>query len=337
MRVAPRPVVAGDRQLELEPLVVRLEVLVGDRPVLPHPVARADLEVGRMEAGAVARVVDHRAADAVTAVVLAELDRVGSADDPLLVPVQPVRAGLVGHPVLVRVPERAGLEHDHLPAAAREPLRERAAAGAGADDHQVDGEPVVVARHPLLRNGAPVDVEQERRVVLGRPERARAAASAARGAAAHCLPALALAGADAGVAARVRRAAEADLVPRPRVRVERAQDRARHDLPGARRRQLVPHLAVQLSIRERVDDPLLDLERRIHEVDGSVLARRRVEPEPRPAATSRGRRACPRSESRRARRRTAWRRPCSAPGSSALSPGRGRGRRTRRASAPRAR
>ena len=139
VRIAPRPVLARDRQLELEPLVVRLQVLVGDRPVLPHPVARADLEVGRVKARAVAGVVDHRAADAVPAVVLAELDRVGSADDPLLGPVQPVRARLVGHPVLVRVPERPGLEHDHLPAAAREPLRERASAGAGADDHEVDG------------------------------------------------------------------------------------------------------------------------------------------------------------------------------------------------------
>ena len=175
VRISPRPVLAGHRQLELEPLVVRLEILVGDRPVRPHAVARVHLEVGRMEARAVAGVVDHRAADAVTAVVLAELDRIRSADDPVLGPVQPVRARLVRHPVLVRIPERPGLEHDHLPPAAREPLRQRPAAGAGADDHHVDGHPVVVVSHPLPRNGAPVDVEQERRVVLGRSERARAA------------------------------------------------------------------------------------------------------------------------------------------------------------------
>ena len=83
VRVAPRPVIARDRELELEPLVVRLEIFVGDRPVLPHPVTRSDLEVRRVKARAVAGVVDHRTADAMAAVVLAELDRIRAADDPL--------------------------------------------------------------------------------------------------------------------------------------------------------------------------------------------------------------------------------------------------------------
>ena len=125
VRVAPWPPLAGDRQLELESLVVGLEVLVGDRPVLPNPVAGADLEVGGVKARAVAGVVDHRAADPVAGVVLAQLDRVAAADHPILRPVDLVRAGLVGDPVLVGIPERARLEHDDLPAAAGEPLGER--------------------------------------------------------------------------------------------------------------------------------------------------------------------------------------------------------------------
>ena len=172
VRVAPRPEVAGHRQFELEALVVALEVGVADRPVLPHPVATADLEVGGMKSRAVAGVVDHRAADPVPAVVLAELDRIRAAGDAVVGPVEPVRSGFVGDPVLVGIPERAGLEHHDLPAASRQPLSERAAAGARADDHEVDRERVVVARHPLARHRAAVDVEQERRVVVGRPQRA---------------------------------------------------------------------------------------------------------------------------------------------------------------------
>src|SRR3981081_3724544 len=125
-----------------------------------------------MKARAVAGVVDPRAADSVPGVVLAELDRVAAADDPLLGPVQLVRSGLVGDPVAVGVPERALLEHHDLPAAASEALGERPAPGAGADDRQVYGVGVVIARHPLLGNGAPVNIEQERGVVLGRSERA---------------------------------------------------------------------------------------------------------------------------------------------------------------------
>jgi hypothetical protein len=90
MRIAPRPVFAGDWKLELEALVVRLEILVADRPVLPHAVAATDLEVGGMEPRAVAGVVDHRAADSVAAVVLPELDGIRSARDALIGPVQPV-------------------------------------------------------------------------------------------------------------------------------------------------------------------------------------------------------------------------------------------------------
>ena len=91
----------------------------------------------------------------------------------LVGPVQVRRAFLVGDPVAVGIPERAALEHDDPPAGAGQPLGEHAAAGAAADDQQVDLVVVAVARHPLAAgHAAAVRVEQERRVV------ARAAASA---------------------------------------------------------------------------------------------------------------------------------------------------------------
>src|SRR5581483_1172307 len=76
VRVAPRPVLAGDRELELHALERLLQVPVRDRPVDGHAVARAHLEVGGMEARHVAGEVRHRAADADTRVVLPHLDRV---------------------------------------------------------------------------------------------------------------------------------------------------------------------------------------------------------------------------------------------------------------------
>ena len=169
VRVAPRPVLAGDRQLLLEALVVRLEVAVGDRPVDADAVARIRLEVRGMEARRVAGVVDHRPADAVAAVVLAELDGVLSADHALLGPVEVVRSRLIGDPVAVGVPERPGLEDGDPPAAAGEALGEDTAAGARADHDEVDLVLVAEPAHRLrLRHGAAVDVEQERRVVLRR-------------------------------------------------------------------------------------------------------------------------------------------------------------------------
>ena len=172
VRIAPRPVLTGDRQLELEALVVGLEVGVGDRPVLRHAVARAHLEVRRVKARAVAGIVDHRAADAVAGVVLAQLDGILAADYALVRPVELVRAGLVGDPIGVGIPERPTLEDDHAPAAARQALSERAAARAAADDQQVDRVVGRIAAHALGGHRAPVDVEQEGRVVVGRPQRA---------------------------------------------------------------------------------------------------------------------------------------------------------------------
>src|SRR5581483_4518535 len=168
--ITPWPVLAGDGKLELEALVMALEIAIGDRPVLPHPVARPDLKVRRVNARAVAGVMDHRTADPVAGVVLAELHRIRSADHPFLGPIELVRAGLVRYPVLVRIPERSLLQHHHLPTAAGEALRQRPAPGAGADDHQIDGVVIVIAGHALRGYRATMHVEQKGRVVLRRAQ-----------------------------------------------------------------------------------------------------------------------------------------------------------------------
>src|SRR5207302_596439 len=109
-------------------------------------------------------------ADAAAAVVLAHLDGVAAADEALLRPVQPVRGRLVRDPVAVGVPKRTRLEHEHAPAGAGEPLRKDAAAGAAADDHDVDLVAVGEAPHALdAGNSSAVNVEQPVRVVGARP------------------------------------------------------------------------------------------------------------------------------------------------------------------------
>ena len=173
VRIAPRPVLAGDRQLALDRLVVRPQLGVGDRPVGADPVLARDPEVGGVEAGRVPGVVDHRAADAAPRVVLAEGHRVAAADQPLLGPVQVVRARLVADPVAVGIPERPGLEHDDPEPAAGQPLGQHGPARAAADDREVDLVVVPVAAHAIaVRHASPGRIEQERRVVAGRTQRA---------------------------------------------------------------------------------------------------------------------------------------------------------------------
>ena len=165
-----RPTATRRRQAARAPAArSAAQIRIGDRPVGSDAVTRVDLEVGRVKARGVSGVVDHRAADAPPGVVLAQLDRVRAADDPRLGPVERVGAGLVRDPVLVGIPERPGLQHEHPPAPAGEPLRQRGPAGAGADDQHVDRLVARVTAHPLPpRHAATVRVEQEGGVVLGR-------------------------------------------------------------------------------------------------------------------------------------------------------------------------
>src|SRR5205085_6428552 len=97
------------------------------------------------------------------------------------------------------------------------------------------------------------------------------------------LPALPLARAEAGIAAGIRRTAETDLVPGPRVRVERAQDRAHQHAPCPFGIEVVPPLAPQLTPVEGVDDLVLDLVGGAREIGTTVLPRHRVEALRRPS------------------------------------------------------
>ena len=165
--IPPRPVLTGHRQLAFDALEGGLELLVGDRPVDGDAVPGAHLEVRGMQARDVAGEVGHRPADADTGVVLAHLHRVLAADDALVGPVDGAGALLVGDPVAVGIPERAALEDDDAPAGAGQPLGEGDAAGAGADDDEVDGVRRRVAAHPIeVAQAAAVGVKQPCRVVV---------------------------------------------------------------------------------------------------------------------------------------------------------------------------
>src|SRR3954451_7220745 len=84
--------------------------------------------------------------------------------------------------------------------------------------------------------------------------------------------------AEACVAARIRRSSEADLVPRPRVRVERLQAVAHHGRPGARYVELVPGAAVEIGLREVVADR--DPQLLVRKVEGRRAAPPRLLVEP---------------------------------------------------------
>src|SRR5205823_4883349 len=78
------------------------------------------------------------------------------------------------------------------------------------------------------------------------------------------------------VAARVCRAAETDLVPRPRVRVEGREHGAHDDAPGALHVQPFPRRAAELAVGEVLDDVLLQVERRRGEGRSAPFAARRL-------------------------------------------------------------
>ena len=139
VRIAPGVISrAGDRHLELQLLVIRLDVFVGDGPVGAHAVPGVDLEVGGMEARREGGPVNGASADAFAAVVGAERERIGAAGNARVVPVELVRALFVADPVPLGIPERARLQTDNVEAGAGQTLQKYAACGTDADDHEVD-------------------------------------------------------------------------------------------------------------------------------------------------------------------------------------------------------
>ena len=90
----------------------------------------------------------HRpAAHALAAVVGPEGERIAPAGDPRILPVQPVRAGLVADPVALRLPKRARFQSDDAEAGAGQALQQHAARRTDADDEVVDAFGLVVTTH----------------------------------------------------------------------------------------------------------------------------------------------------------------------------------------------
>src|SRR5919204_6940981 len=99
----------------------------------------------------------------------------------------------------------------------------------------------------------------------------------------RALPLLALGAAEvraaeAGVAARVGRTAEADLVPRPRMAVEGLACVAEERLPRAAHVEPVPRVAVQLPVRKAVAELDLLQQGQVRERPLALPARLDVEP-----------------------------------------------------------
>ena len=152
VRVAPRPVLAGDRQLALDALEVRLQVAVGDRPVGADAVARPRLEVGGMEARRVAGEVRSSSRRRRRPELFLPSSTGSLAADDARAPSSRGRATPASSrdPVAVRVPERARSR------GRRSASRARASRCASAPPpapqptiDQVDLVVVAVARHPV--------------------------------------------------------------------------------------------------------------------------------------------------------------------------------------------
>ena len=138
VRVSPWPVLARDRELALQLLVVGPQLVVGNRPVDADAVLAVDAEIGRVKARCVARVVHHGTADAAAAVVRAHHHGILTTDDAGLGPVEVPRPGLIADPVLVGIPEWACFQDHDPPAGTRQALCQDGAARPGPDDHQVN-------------------------------------------------------------------------------------------------------------------------------------------------------------------------------------------------------
>ena len=161
MRVSPGPGLPRDRKLLFDLLVVRAEVLVGDRPVRTAAVLGEGPEVGGVEPRHVTGVVHHGPAHAPAGVVRPERHRIRAGDDPGFIPIEAVRPELVAHPVGVGIPERSRIQGGDPPPGPGQALEHRGPAGAAADDDGVEHVPVVEPPHvtakgvvgPLLPGG----------------------------------------------------------------------------------------------------------------------------------------------------------------------------------------
>ena len=109
-----------------------------ERPVRAIAELRARLEPFRTEAQRHHGEMHGRTAHRFAGIVGAHLDRIVAVDDPLIGPVELGLLPLVGGKILERPPIRTGVERHHRESVFGELARQRTAAGAGADDGEVD-------------------------------------------------------------------------------------------------------------------------------------------------------------------------------------------------------
>ncbi len=111
MRMAPGIVGwARNRHLDFELFVVGPKNFVGDRPVHADTVASTNFEVGWMEAGRERSPVHRAAAYSAATVVGSQRQRILSARDAGIFPIELMRSGFVGNPVALGIPEGASFK-----------------------------------------------------------------------------------------------------------------------------------------------------------------------------------------------------------------------------------
>jgi hypothetical protein len=127
-----------DRDLPLEELIVRFNLAVRNWPVGSNAVPRIHLEVRWMEARRERCPVHRASADSLAGVVVAERQRVFSAGDSEVVPIELVRTGLIRYPVALGIPERTCLETYDREARPGETLEQYSTRRAYPDEGEVD-------------------------------------------------------------------------------------------------------------------------------------------------------------------------------------------------------
>src|SRR5665213_1924038 len=138
MRIAPRIVRrAGDGELQFHELVIRLEVRIRHGPVDPDPVYRMDTEIGGMQSRGERCPVNGSSSHPLTAVVRSKRQRVLTAGDPHVVPIEVMGSLLVTDPITLGVPERTGIEANHSKSGPCQPLQQHAPSGADTHDDVV--------------------------------------------------------------------------------------------------------------------------------------------------------------------------------------------------------
>ena len=110
VRIAPRkPCRSGDRNFSLQQFVVGLQIPVGHGPIGTHTILGVDPEIRRMKPRSECCPVNRSASYALAAVVRTQCQRMGSAGDAQVIPIEFVRHLSHRSPSLFPYPRRGRL------------------------------------------------------------------------------------------------------------------------------------------------------------------------------------------------------------------------------------